>query len=206
VGKVRGTYQVDLFSDGNLVSVFCDGANYVLVSKFDLTVSGGLCSSSPLEPVGTGCLGDVSVGTKVCKFTDSQLNSLVWEAWKIVQDDRADGPGDPQRIITNQAGQFDVSYCSNYNQVSGTTNGHNQEWCYKNTPSAGTRCGDVQSTNTYGPSPHEAGQGGFWIHSESNGGGGFSCGFGSAAESSCTETSGYAVHMYACVGCTADQI
>jgi len=124
-----------------------------------------------------------------------------------VRDDTEEKATQPEYIIKSTSGQFDVKMCANYNQVSSTTNGHYQQWCYKNKPSHGNQCGTISASNTYGPTPHEAGQGGYWVHGHESGVGGFSCGFGNAAEASCSVTNRvYAVSMYACVGCTEAQI
>jgi hypothetical protein len=131
-----------------------------------------------------------NVVTTNTKLSNTQIDALSWTTWRI------EVVGDAARRIRSQSGaQFPVSFPSHYTAFpSGSNhNGRNQTWCYENVPAHGTQCGALGDTNTYGVSPHEGGQGGFWIHATHTSGGsigGFSCGFGSAAETNCTLGSG----------------
>ncbi|TNF24212.1 MAG: hypothetical protein EP329_25415 [Deltaproteobacteria bacterium] len=136
-------------------------------------------------------LGDMAFPevTSDAKVADAAINALTWTQWRIEVD------GDAARHILSQSGsQFNVAWTSNYNAwPSGSAdNGRNQQWCYVNVPAFGTQCYNIGNTNTYAVSPHEANNGGTWVHAphattgSSGAIGGFSCGFGTAAESSCT--------------------
>jgi len=207
VGRPRGVFRTrGLLSPDQQMDVFCDGSNYMLVAKYN-TEFNGLCGHTPRDPASTGCLGSPAIGNEVhCRIADAQLNALTWQSWKIVRDDVASGPQQPNYIIISQEGQFPVEFCAHHSAVSTRrTNGRNMRWCYLNQPPHGSRCSTLGNTNTYGVTPHEGGQGGVWNHHPSTGAGGFSCGYGSAAESSCTVTA-YTIAMYACVGCRPNEI
>jgi hypothetical protein len=117
------------------------------------------------------------------KFADAFINALPWTSYRI------DLAGDPTRQIRTD-NRFTVQWNAASGAVNGTLNGHNLSWCYGGTPAAGTQCSTLGNTNTYGVSPHEGGLGGHWIHGPTSATiGGFSCGFGGAAETSCSRYS-----------------
>jgi len=179
-------------STSDAFEVYCDmdfdGGGWTLVVKHS---SNGL----PWTTNGQG-LADMAVApvTVDAKVSDATINALSWTTWRI------EVVGDPTRHVLSQSGsQFNVAWTTNYNAwTSGSAdNGRNQQWCYVDTPAHGTQCYAIGNTNTYGVSPHEASNGGFWIHTphattgSSGVIGGFSCGFGTAAESGCTQFSGW---------------
>ena len=108
---------------------------------------------------------------------------------------------DPNRQLFSTSGvKFNVAFNANYtNWTSGSTdNGRNQTWSYVGTggqygttmtgstrqPSGnvinaiGVTDRTLGNTNTYGISPHEASDGGAWIHSQNGSSGNFNNGFG----------------------------
>ena len=108
---------------------------------------------------------------------------------------------DPNRQLFSTSGvKFNVAFNAYYtNWTSGTTdNGRNQTWSYigtggqygtsmsgsKRQPSGnvtnaiGFTDRSLGNTNTYGISPHEAADGGAWIHSQNGSNGNFNNGFG----------------------------
>ncbi|PKN58204.1 MAG: hypothetical protein CVU56_07150 [Deltaproteobacteria bacterium HGW-Deltaproteobacteria-14] len=139
-------------------------------------------------------LGDMAVApvTSDAKVSDAAINALTWTEWRIEVD------GDPARQILSQSGQqFNVAWTTNYNAwTSGSAdNGRNQTWCYDQVPAYGTQCYAIGNTNTYAVSPHEASNGGTWVHTPhatagASAIGGFSCGFGTSAEANCTVFNG----------------
>jgi len=108
---------------------------------------------------------------------------------------------DPNRQLFSTSGvKFNVAFNTNYTSwSSGTTdNGRNQTWSYigtggqygtamtgsKRQPSGnvtnaiGVTDRALSNTNTWGISPHEASDGGAWIHSQNGSSGNFNNGFG----------------------------
>ena len=105
-----------------------------------------------------------------------------------------------RQLFSTSGTKFNVAFNTNYtNWSSGSTdNGRNQTWSYvgtggqygtamtgsKRQPSGnvinavGTTDRALSNTNTYGISPHEASDGGAWIHSQSGSNGNFNNGFG----------------------------
>ena len=106
-----------------------------------------------------------------------------------------------RQLFSTQGTKFNVSFNTNYTSfISGSTNnGRNLNWSYKGTGGSGgsyltgsTRqpSGNIinnngvtdrtlSNTNTWGIAPHEAGDGGAWIHSQNGSNGNFNDGFGS---------------------------
>jgi len=106
-----------------------------------------------------------------------------------------------RQLFSTGGTKFNVAFNTNYTSFSsGTTdNGRNLGWSYKGTggssgsyltgskrqPSGniinnnGVTDRTLGNTNTYGISPHEASDGGAWIHSTSGSNGNFNDGFGS---------------------------
>ena len=105
-----------------------------------------------------------------------------------------------RQLFSTTGTKFNVAFNANYNTwTSGSTdNGRNQTWSYASTggqygtsmtgsdrqPSGGIGNGvgltdrALGNTNTYGISPHEAGDGGAWAHSANGSTGNFNNGFG----------------------------
>ena len=105
-----------------------------------------------------------------------------------------------RQLFSTSGVKFNVAFNANYtNWTSGTTdNGRNQTWSYIGTggqygtamtgsdrqPSGnvtnaiGVTDRTLGNTNTYGISPHEASDGGAWIHSQNGSSGNFNNGFG----------------------------
>ena len=105
-----------------------------------------------------------------------------------------------RQLFSTSGTKFNVAFNTYYNSFSsGTTdNGRNQTWSYASTggqygtsmtgsdrqPSGGIGNGvgltdrALGNTNTYGISPHEAGDGGAWAHSANGSNGNFNNGFG----------------------------
>ena len=105
-----------------------------------------------------------------------------------------------RQLFSTTGTKFNVAFNANYtNWASGSTdNGRNQTWSYVGTggqygttmtgsdrqPSGnvinavGTTDRALSNTNTYGISPHEASDGGAWIHSQNGSNGNFNNGFG----------------------------
>ena len=105
-----------------------------------------------------------------------------------------------RQLFSTSGTKFNVAFNANYtNWTSGSTdNGRNQTWSYASTggqygtsmtssdrqPSGGVGNGigltdrALGNTNTYGISPHEAGDGGAWAHSADGSNGNFNNGFG----------------------------
>ncbi len=121
------------------------------------------------------------------------------EAWS--NQEKGNSSMDPGRqIFTTSGTKFNVGFNTNNNTyTSGSTdNGRNQQWSYKGPGGssgsslvdsqrqngtvingAGTTDWNIQNTNTYGISPHDAGIGGAWIWNSNgtDGGGNFNNGF-----------------------------
>ena len=105
-----------------------------------------------------------------------------------------------RQLFSTSGTKFNVAFNANYtNWTSGSTdNGRNQTWSYASIggqygtsmtssdrqPSGGVGNGigltdrALGNTNTYGISPHEAGDGGAWAHSANGSSGNFNNGFG----------------------------
>ena len=105
-----------------------------------------------------------------------------------------------RQLFSTTGTKFNVAFNAYYNTwTSGSTdNGRNQTWSYASTggqygtsmtgsdrqPSGnvinavGTTDRALSNTNTYGISPHEASDGGAWIHSQNGSNGNFNNGFG----------------------------
>ena len=106
-----------------------------------------------------------------------------------------------RQLFTTQGSKFNVAFNTNYSSFSsGTTdNGRNLNWSYKGTGGSGGSyltgskrqpSGNIinnngvtdrtlSNTNTWGIAPHEASDGGAWIHSQNGSNGNFNDGFGS---------------------------
>jgi len=107
-----------------------------------------------------------------------------------------------RQLFSTQGSKFNVAFNAYYNTFSSgsTDNGRNLNWSYKGTggssgsyltgskrqPSGniinnnGVTDRTLGNTNTYGIAPHEAGDGGAWVHSQSGyPNGNFNDGFGS---------------------------
>ena len=105
-----------------------------------------------------------------------------------------------RQLFSTQGVKFNVSFNTNYNSfISGSTNnGRNLNWSYKGTggssgsyltgstrqPSgniinnSGSTDRTLGNTNTWGIAPHEASDGGAWIHAQNGSNGNFNDGFG----------------------------
>lgn len=200
----------------------------MLVLKFKAGANGFGSSSNSAHPSGKGsedCLAVPEVGAESCKLSDSVIQGREWSNYKIVMDDSSSytyaDMSNSQYTIISQGGQFYLESWEQYNHIPSSTstytqggrpfvvkygNGRYSRWCYLNTPAHGTQCTTVGYTNTFGVAPHDAGLGGMWVHGWADGGGGFSCGYGSAAESQCTivhTNRQYDVAHYVCAGCGA---
>ena len=106
-----------------------------------------------------------------------------------------------RQLFSTQGTKFNVAFNAYYNTFSSgsTDNGRNLNWSYKGTGGSGGSyltgskrqpSGNIinnngvtdrtlGNTNTYGIAPHEAGDGGAWIHSQNGSNGNFNDGFGS---------------------------
>ena len=106
-----------------------------------------------------------------------------------------------RQLFSTQGSKFNVAFNAYYNTFSSgsTDNGRNLNWSYKGTGGSGGSyltgskrqpSGNIinnngvtdrtlSNTNTYGIAPHEAGDGGAWIHNVSGSNGNFNDGFGS---------------------------
>ena len=106
-----------------------------------------------------------------------------------------------RQLFSTQGTRFNVAFNTNYTSfISGSTNnGRNLNWSYKGIGGSGgsyltgsTRqpSGNIinnngvtdrtlSNTNTWGIAPHEASDGGAWIHSQNGSSGNFNDGFGS---------------------------